>query len=319
MKRSLVILILLFVSCALRAQLPIPLPGSPAPKEQSKGSDRLDSLLSLLNRKKYKTRPYESVITKDAVAYPGLFSVYAVRDSFFFEIPDTLINRDMEMIIRLVKGTASVGGLLGSSLYPGESLDEKAVGILKRRLILAINLLSDLETAQAAPGSRIANAVMSANTDPIVHTFPIVALGKNRSSLVVDATAFLKSSNAHTNIGKTPATAIHVEYVHAYPINVEIGIYRPSLGTQVVTNTSFIVLPREPMQQRLFDRRVGYLADYVYYFSDDQHKVEKREFINRWRLEPRPEDRERWIRGELVEPEKADRHLYRLPIRRSNG
>ena len=302
MKKSFLILFLLIVSYTLRAQLPIPFPGGEAKKEQS-DKDRLDSLLSLLNKKKYRTRPYESVITKDAVAYTGLFSVYAVRDSFFLEIPDTLLSRDMQMITRVVKGVVSKG--LSGNTYPGESLEEKAV-YFKAAPDSMINLLSDIEVNQADPESRIAASVANANTDPIVQTFRIVALGKNKSSFLVDATEFLKTPGPLTNIGKMPTTAIHVEYVHAYPLNVEIGIYRISntVNIPVTTNTSFIVLPKIPMQQRLFDRRVGYLADYVYYFSDDQHKVEKREFINRWRLEPRPEDRERWIRGELVEPEK---------------
>ncbi|TDW96269.1 zinc-dependent metalloprotease [Dinghuibacter silviterrae] len=300
MKKLMLIFFVLFASHALWAQLPFPLPGGDTKKEES-SKDRLDSLLSLLNKKKYKTRPYESVITRDAVAYNGLFSVYAVRDSFFIEIPDTLLGRDMVMITRVVKGSVSSSDALGGSKYPGESLDEKNV-YFKTAPDSAINLLSDLQADQAEPGSRIAGAVANANTDPIVQTFQIVALGKNKSSILVDATAFLKIPGQLTNIGKATATAIHVEYVHAYPINVEIGIYRTSSGAPVVTNTSFVVLPRVPMQQRLYDRRVGYFADDVFYFSDEQHQVEKREFINRWRLEPKPEDRERWQRGELVEP-----------------
>ena len=299
MKKSFLIFLLLLAVCSLRAQFP--LPGSGQKEKPKETTDRLDSLLSMLNKKKYKTRAYESVITKDAVAYPGLFTVYAVRDSFFLEIPDTLFGRDMQLITRLLKGSLS-SDQFGLS-YPGESIDEKTV-YFRAAPDSAINLLSDLEINQADPGSRIAASVANANTDPVIQTFQVVAVGKNRASFVVDATAFFKAAGPLTNLGKNPATAAHVEYVHAYPINVEIGIYRVANGAPIVTNTSFIELPKVPMQQRLFDRRVGYLADYVYYFTDSQHKVEKREFINRWRLEPRPEDRERWIRGELVEPEK---------------
>ena len=303
MKKLFSILFLLSITYGLRAQLPFPLPGQ-APKEEKKDGDRLDSLLSLLRKKKYKTRAYETVITSDAVAYRGLFSVYAVRDSFFIEIPDTLLGRDMQMITRVVKGSVSGTGMVAGDSYPGESLDEKAV-YFKPAPDSTINMLSDIEASQADPDSRIAASVANANIDPVVHTFPIVALGKSKTSFLVDATAFLKTPGALSNIGKLMIIkAIHVEYVHAYPLNVEIGIYRTASDVPVITNTSFILLPKTPMQQRLLDRRVGYIADYVYYFSDEQQKVEKREFINRWRLEPRPEDRERWQRGELVEPEK---------------
>ena len=279
MKKSFLIFFLLFASRTLWAQLPFPfpLPGGDSAKKGQSDKDRLDSLLSLLNKKKYKIRSYESVITKDAVAYTGLFSVYAARDSFFLEIPDTLLGRDMQMITRIVKGAVR-GGPLGGDKYPGESLVEKAV-YFKSAPDSAINLLEDQEINQADPGSRLAASVANANMDPIVQTFQIVALGKHKSSFLVDATAFLKNPGQLTNIEKTPASAIYVDYVHAYPINVEIGIYRTSNGAPIVTNTSFIALPKVPTQQRLFDRRVGYFADYVNYFSDDQHKVEKREFI----------------------------------------
>jgi len=301
MKKLFLILFLLTASYTLRAQLPIPLPGQDTKKQQQQ-ADKIDSLQALLNKKKNKIRPFKSVITKNAEAHIGLFSVYMVRDSVFLEIPDTLLNRNMQMVTRIVQGKISATPLTGAK-YPGESLDETAV-YFRTAPDSTINLLSDLQVNQAAAGSRIAASVANANTDPIVQTFRIVALGKNKSSFVVDATAFFKNPGPITNIGKAAAKSVNVEYVHAYPINVEIGLYRISGEMPMTTNTSFILLPKVPMQQRLFDRRVGYFADYVNYFSDDQQKVEKREFILRWRLEPRPEDVERWKRGELVEPAK---------------
>src|SRR5258707_13756179 len=69
-------------------------------------------------------------------------------------------------------------------------------------------------------------------------------------------------------------------------------------------NTSFILLPSIPMSKRLFDSRVGYFADDYVVYSDEQQKIENQEFIVRWRLEPRPEDREKWLRGEKVHPAK---------------
>ena len=310
MKKSFLILVLLLGACVVRAQFPFPLPKDKKEEPAQKPADRLDSLLSLMKKGKYKTRPYDNVITADAVVYSGLFSIYAVRDSFFFEIPAGLLNRDMELITRLQKGSIpKEGGLENSLLFPGESMDEQTV-YFKLAPDSAINLLSDLEVAQAAPGSRIATAVANAYVDPVMQTFSIVAMGKDKGSYVLDATAFMKKEaspiiNIHNASFKASSnTDIHIEYVHAYPINMEISIYRNRNNQPIVTNTSFIELSAAPMQQRLLDRRVGYMDDYVSYFSDDQHKVEKRKFIYRWRLEPRPEDRERWQRGELVEPAK---------------
>ena len=69
-------------------------------------------------------------------------------------------------------------------------------------------------------------------------------------------------------------------------------------------NTSFVLLPKVPMRKRLFDPRVGYFAYYFAPFDDGQQSVRNKEYISRWRLEPREEDIEKMKRGELVEPKK---------------
>lgn len=58
------------------------------------------------------------------------------------------------------------------------------------------------------------------------------------------------------------------------------------------------------MRPRFSDDRVGYFEIGHLYFNDEQQKAEERAFINRWRLEPKPEDVERYKKGELVEPQK---------------
>src|ERR1700753_1895320 len=78
-------------------------------------------------------------------------------------------------------------------------------------------------------------------------------------------------------------------------------------ATEAVTlemNNSFILLPKVPMDKRLFDPRVGFFADDYVVYNDAQQKVDNQVFAVRWRLEPKDEDIEKWKRGELVEPKK---------------
>jgi hypothetical protein len=49
---------------------------------------------------------------------------------------------------------------------------------------------------------------------------------------------------------------------------------------------------------------VGYFADRFVVYSDDQQHVDNQTFAVRYRLEPKPEDMEKYKRGELVEPAK---------------
>src|ERR1700761_5014389 len=118
MNKLLASFLLLLISFGVHAQLPLPLPGKPA--QQAPKEDRLDSLLSLIRRNASRTRSYSSVITAEAGAHRGSFTLYEVRDSLFMEIPDTLYHRDLELINRLVKG--SVTKSLLELAYPGEDL-----------------------------------------------------------------------------------------------------------------------------------------------------------------------------------------------------
>jgi hypothetical protein len=302
MKKYLIIMVMLLAFGSAKAQIPFPFQQA---KPKNDG-DRLDSLLALLNGKKKnnKIRTYQSVITKDAVTQRGLFTVHLVRDSIFIELPDSLFDRRLQMIKRLTKGAVSKSS--EGTILPGEEIDNKTVYFSIGRNS-TINLYEDAVVNLADPKSNISVAVNNASTNPILQNFTIVSIDKNRGIYLVDATAFVKTKTDLNSIGTDPSIkSFDLDYVHAYPINVEFGIYC-TLGASTVPvqiNSSFIELPKVPMQQRIMDRRVGYLADHANFFSDDQQRVEKRQFILRWRLEPRPQDVERWKRGELVEPAK---------------
>ncbi|MBQ4168485.1 MAG: zinc-dependent metalloprotease, partial [Bacteroidales bacterium] len=136
------------------------------------------------------------------------------------------------------------------------------------------------------------------------------------------------SAKRQYNLGALNRDATFLTSIRTYPINTEVTVtktyaYNAQAGgaggaaqgtrlpagtaTGAVTlqiNTSFLLLPEEPMQPRMFDPRVGFFADGYTVFGDDQQSVETLRFICRWRLEAKPEDVERQKRGELVEPIK---------------
>jgi hypothetical protein len=110
--------------------------------------------------------------------------------------------------------------------------------------------------------------------------------------------------------------------VRSYPINVEIKTVKtysrsatPTAGgfggggsgagnMTVELNSSFVLLPKVPMQARYFDPRVGYFAvGYTDYDANPQG-VKSISIVKRWNLEPKDVDMEKYKRGELVEPKK---------------
>jgi hypothetical protein len=264
----------------------------------------------------YRSRiqPYNHVITGSYITRRGLFTVHQLKDTIYFEIPERILHRDIEVINRLVKGPG------GTGVFSGEELDEHTIQFEKGP-DSTIRIRYDLIVSQADSSSDIYKAVEKSNLNPIIISFPIKAYSPD-SAYVIDVSRFLRDKTFVNSID--PGSSIskslniynlrdfYIESVHAYPINVEISISKntdskiPGLppGTPVTleTHTSFIELPEKPMKQRAFDPRVGYFADQVYAFDDRQQKAEDRRFILRWRLEPKDADMEKWKQGELVEP-----------------
>lgn len=262
-------------------------------------------------------KPYSSVVTKEMISRPGLFTVHSTKelDTILFEVGKPLLNKDILVVNRILKVVGNV------RMHAGEELSNKTIffekGPNETILIRLAPVIADADTADA-----IYRAVKQSTLPPVAGTFPIKAYGKDSTSYVIDVTSFLKQPDNFLNdaagaeinkrLNVATMTDHAVESIRAYPANVEISITKngttlplpTKLGQPATleTNSSFIALPEVPMQRRYFDERVGFFTDYVYLYGDAQQKIKLQQFIQRWRMEPKPEDLERYKRGELVEP-----------------
>lgn len=279
-------------------------------------------------------KPFDKVITDKAVSHKGLFTVHKVEDRWFFEIPDSLLGREIEMTTRFSK-TAGGGGV-----YAGEMENEQTLvwekGVNKNLLLRVVTVISKADSV-----TDIFKAVSNSNLNPISESFEIKAYGKDTTSSVIDVTDYFSGDNAPVglgaytkkrfNLGGQVANRTYIKSISTFPINTEVRVVRtfsstpsftppapgpspfPSVtlpaayATGAVTfemNNSFILLPKIPMAKRAFDPRVGFFADDYTVYNDNQQRVDNDVFIVRWKLEPKPEDMDKYRRGTLVEPAK---------------
>lgn len=304
-----------------------------AQKKKEKNSVTTKDTLAIATMSKVSAtqKKYEDVITSKAITRKGLFTVHKVDDKWYFEIPDSMFNRDIMAITRYSK----VAG--GGSVYGGELANQQVLlfekGPNNNVFLRVVTIISVADST-----NQIYKAVSNSNVNPIAAAFDIKALGKDSLSVVIDVTDFFDGDNQVVNIdplGKRSlnlsglaADRSYIKDINPYPINIEVKTVKTynsnvnlgfgnapviisalpgAFAAGAVTfemNTSFILLPKEPMKKRLFDPRVGYFADQYTVFSDQQQKVQDDIFILRWRLEPKDEEIDRWKRGELVEPKK---------------
>ncbi|WP_373519670.1 zinc-dependent metalloprotease [Pricia sp.] len=271
------------------------------------------------------SKTYDKLINEKAVTQKGLFDVHKVGDKFYFEIPDSLLNREMLVVTRFIKTPS------GASNYGGEKISENTIIFEKgptENIFLRIATL----VSAANEDDAISKAVNNANITPILEAFDIKANNDDKTSSVIDVTDFINGENPLLALGNDhkddyklmslEKNKSYIKAIHSFPMNTEIKTvktYKAKAGSDkrkelpaailagVVTleiNNSFILLPEKPMQKRLYDARVGYFASSYLEYGDDQQKVDRNTYIHRWRLEPKPEDSLKWQRGELVEPKK---------------
>lgn len=317
--KSLLATAALFISCTVLAQKPSsPAAGTPpaapaAPPKQESGPKK-----------------YSDVITDKAHTQHGLFTVHKVDEKWYFEIPDSVFNRDIMAITRFSK----VAG--GGGVYGGEEANENVV-YFQRGPNNNVFLRVETIISVADSTNEIYKAVTNSYVNPIAAAFDIKAWGKDSNGVVIDVTDFFKGDNQafsitsggkrRLNLSGLATDRSYIQSIRTYPINTEVKtvktyISMPSAGpaspfgspslpaaeaagaVTLEMNTSFIALPKTPMAKRKFDPRVGFFADQYTKYSDDQQKVEDNTFIIRWRLEPKDEDIQKWKNGELVEPKK---------------
>lgn len=285
-----------------------------------------------LSAPKTGPKPYKDVITDKAVTKNGLLTVHKVEDKYYFEIPDSLLNREIMAITRFSK----VAG--GAGIYGGELANQLTLqfekGPSNNIFIRVITLISTADSTQ-----QIYKAVSNSYLNPLAAAFDIKAFGKDSTSSVIDVSDYFKGDNQIVSVSPNAKRRLnlsgiapdrsYIASVNTFPINTEIKTVKtffanpPMAGFSLspfpsanfpaanqagaVTfemNTSLILLPSKPMEKRYWDVRVGYFPDDFTKYSDDQQRVEDKTFAVRWKLEPKPEDIEKWKRGELVEPAK---------------
>ncbi|WP_189628775.1 zinc-dependent metalloprotease [Roseivirga thermotolerans] len=266
--------------------------------------------------KKGGIQPFEKVITKDAESDEGLFNVHKLDDKYYFEIPDALLGRDMLMVTRIAKTASGIGfggGKTNTQMLRWEKVQDR----------IQVRIIST--TITAADSLPIAEAVLNSNFAPILASFPIKAHAKDSAGSVIDVTSLLTGDNKTMGLPNFYRTQYrvtrldndrsYITRVSSYPENIELRHVKTYLAGNspsadddgsitVEMSNSMILLPKEPMKRRLYDRRVGWFARGTTDYGLDVQQSKTIRYLDRWRLEVKEEDIEKFKRGELVEPKK---------------
>jgi hypothetical protein len=280
-------------------------------------------------------KPYKDVITAKAKTDRGLFLVHNIDDRYFFEIPDSLLNREILLVNRISKAAAgNRGSMMG---YGGDHIGDNVISFEKGPANkLFLKSISFAERSQDTTEQGMSRTLLNSNIQPLVAAFDIKAFAKDsvtkKGGVVIDVTDYMNGDNdifffsarakRGLSLGGIMPDRSYIKEIKSFPMNIEIRTLKtytktpapmpggmPAMpgGATPATyelNSSMVLLPSKQMKPRNFDPRVGYFATGYVDFDANPQGVKNQAIITRWRLEPRAEDVEKYKRGELVDPAK---------------
>lgn len=280
--------------------------GPPAPRDAARPSEAAPAV-----PKPPGPGKYEDVVTDKAVTTEGLFRVHRVGDKVYYEIPPSLLGREMLWYSETEKVPSGVG-------TAGRPVADRIVRWERRGDKILLRGVSFLKRGEG--GSAVARAVERASLPPVFMAFDVEAEGKDNAA-VVDVTRLLASDAPEFSTleilaplrlpappGVDPSRSF-VEDVKSFPSNIEArSVVTYGLGPpfsppadpskpppqripedvrslSVLVHHSLVLLPREPMRGRLFDPRVGYFAEGFEDYAGGGDRMVRRQYITRFRLE----------------------------------
>jgi len=246
----------------------------------------------------------------------SLFNAKLKSDQIIFQIPDTLLNRDMLLLTRIAQAPTDFDAWLTA----GSKSNEQLIYWEKQGAYILLRAKSSSSISAADDPLRI--AVASNSLDPVInrfkikrslfdgqlHTIDVTALFANHRMLLSAWDTRLAKKYGLNQLDKDRSW---IEQVQSFPKNIEIRCHKTystaktpthdATGTiTLLMHHSFVLLPEIPMPARLYNPKLGWFTIEKRVYASDIAEVQERKYIRRWQLIPK--DIEAYQCGELVEP-----------------
>jgi hypothetical protein len=272
-----------------------------------------------------KEKSYKMILGPNPSVQKGLFVVYSVAGKYYLEISDTILGRDLLMVSRISRSAAG-----SESLLSGDEVSTMVISFektLNNKVVIRKKVFTTNLSDSSAPTFQ---AVARSSFMPIIASFDVEAVDSGKGVQLIDFSDYLLGDNegvsidplikGNSFIGPILSDKSYIKNLWTFKENLEIitektfNRTRQYVFNEIKTsinepvsyelNTSVILLPGTPMQQRFADDRVGYFSINQVDYDLNPSGVKIRSCIKRWRLEPKKKDMQRYLRGELVEPQK---------------
>jgi len=262
-------------------------------------------------------------LTKNMDVKYGIINTFIKNDKLLIEINRNILNKEFLVVTRL----AQIPSNYSPYVNAGSKTSEQVIEFEKKNNKIFIKQLSYLNVA--SDSDPISQSVSENNFPPILASFEIK--NSEEDSYLIDVSDYFLNDSPGFNIinsrikdeykiGNVDKKRSSIDSANSFPENTEIlstltfNVNKPPRENRSKTftfqiNHSIILLPEEKMKIRYNDHRVGWFTINKIDYSSEALKSDSYKLIRRWKLEPK--DPEAYMRGELVEPKKANSILSR--------
>lgn len=256
-----------------------------------------------------------SKFSKKGEKKSGIFTIYKSENKVYLEIPAKLLKKELMFSSKV---SASSDPKIAMA---GEMIGEPLVIQFEKSndVILMKDASSNIDVIEGQEA--VTKSIQRNYMNPTMESFKIVSKSAKDSSFVIDVTSMMltttgemglkagASSGAFGAPKLTPVSSANeiVEF-KAFEKNVNIKcrmVYKIfDSPYEALITRSIIVLPETPMKGRIADPRMGFFKTRRTAFDMTKSASTNYEYINRWNLQPKPEDSAAYRAGKLVVPAK---------------
>lgn len=256
-------------------------------------------------------------LTKKATTREGMFKIHQVEKDWYFEIADSLMGRDI-LIVNKVSGVPYE--LNDAGLNKGMAYENRMIRFYKDTVEKKVWVTTYNPKVSSPAGDAITRSVKDNFRESVIEQFAIEAQNNDSTAVVIKVNKVFDGSeksfnDLYNSISLSASVKKELSKINGMKVFPQNIVVKSLLTTRVAdggesvpltveATTNIVLLPEKPMRPRFADPRVGFFSTPHIYFNDKQQAVEERELVHRWRLEPKPEDIEKYKKGELVEPVK---------------
>ena len=230
----------------------------------------------------------------------GLFKIHVACDQVFFEIPTSVLGKDLLVTTEFAAVSVST-----EEAAPGEVVYNGLLRFVRRGNRVFLERVQYDIWASMAPN--LQRGVEAAQLGTVIKTFDVKYEGDDGSPVIEMTTLFVtevpdgfgQQYRSQFRVSTVDPKRSYIARVKAFPENVSVRFYQTWVPDQserlrdpdevrdlgFMFHTNILLLPEKPMRPRYYDERVGYFPVRFRDYGTGDHGGVNRAFIQRFRLE----------------------------------